>query len=332
MTVAQFGQTNYNTQSGTAYPLQIDANFAVLEQIGAQFAPHAAATPNMTMLVDAGTIFAGGTVTEVAQQTTPTFTAPTGNPRIDRVVVSQSNGAISVVTGTPAASPVAPAIPSGYAPCAQVSLQTSTTAIADSMITDERSLGSLGLGTAAYQAVGTSGSAVPLLDGANTWSAQQSFSDPVAAPGMAASGTELLLQNNTLINCTDLAGTANVPVQAAPAANASQLVQLGQMISNLAGGSGYLEIPIWTGGALFTFILQWKTGSQESVSSGTSLDLSLDWDISFPHGCLFALAGTYGGVLTAILSTYTASSVSFILFNPTNSTETSAPIAIGIGY
>ena len=41
---------------------------------------------------------------------------------------------------------------------------------------------SLGLGTAAVQSTGTSGATVPLLNGANTWSGQQTFSSPVALP------------------------------------------------------------------------------------------------------------------------------------------------------
>lgn len=86
---------------------------------------------------------------------TGTITAPVGNPRIDRVVVDRSTGAISVVTGTPAGSPTAPAFGANKCPVAQILLQTSSTAITNSMITDERELGAMGFGTGAYATPGT---------------------------------------------------------------------------------------------------------------------------------------------------------------------------------
>ncbi|AVA22469.1 hypothetical protein [Rhizobium sp. NXC24] len=46
--------------------------------------------------------------------------------------------------------------------------------------------GNLGLGTAATQNTGTSGATVPLLNGANTWSAAQTIQ---AGPGLAIDGT-----------------------------------------------------------------------------------------------------------------------------------------------
>lgn len=110
-----------------------------LGNIAAQFTPHQAAYPNMTVLVDSGrSIKADGTLISQAQQTTAAFTAPVTNPRIDRIVIDQLTGAISVIAGTPAASPTAPAITAGQRPCAQVLLQTTSTSITNSMITEER--------------------------------------------------------------------------------------------------------------------------------------------------------------------------------------------------
>jgi hypothetical protein len=96
--------------------------------------------PNMTMMVDQGQILDSGALVTNAAQTTGTFTAPaSGYQRIDRVVVDQRTGVISTVTGTPATSnPSAPAIPAGKLPCAQVLLSGTTTAISNSLITDER--------------------------------------------------------------------------------------------------------------------------------------------------------------------------------------------------
>ncbi len=155
MTVGQFLQTNYTTETGTAYPLATDADWAVAARLIDNFAPHAQATPNMTVVLDAGHLFNGTALVEVAAQSTGTIAAPVSNPRIDRVVVDRGSGAVSVVTGTEAASPLPPAIPAGKAPVAQVLLQTTSTAIGNSMLTDERALGALGLASGAYTTVGT---------------------------------------------------------------------------------------------------------------------------------------------------------------------------------
>lgn len=140
MTVATWQQPNNTTQTGTQYLANIDGGFSVHQALAGQFAPHAAATPNMTVVADAGNIMDAGSMVANAQQATTTITAPVGNPRIDRVVADQRTGIISVVTGTPAGSPAVPAIPSGKFPIAQVLLQTTSTAITNSMITDERVL------------------------------------------------------------------------------------------------------------------------------------------------------------------------------------------------
>ncbi len=139
MTVATWTQPNFTTQTAVEYKTNIDGAFSVVGNVAAQFAPHAQDTPAMTIKVDAGYIIhADGTLTTVAAQSTGTITAPVGNPRIDRVILNPSTGAVSVVTGTPAASPSAPAITAGYLPICQIALTTSTTAITNSMITDER--------------------------------------------------------------------------------------------------------------------------------------------------------------------------------------------------
>lgn len=103
-----------------------------------QFKATEAVTPDMTALIKAGKLMYGGTLASQAQQTTSTITAPTTNPRIDRIVIDEQTGAYSIVTGTEAASPSAPAIPTGKLPVCQFQLETTTTAITNSMITDER--------------------------------------------------------------------------------------------------------------------------------------------------------------------------------------------------
>ena len=152
--LASFGQTNFTTQTATVYKTQIDSNSIVMQRIVDCFAPRQSNTPAMTVTLDPGYIFRGTTLTELAAQTTGTITAPTGNPRIDRVVVDKLTGAVSVVTGTPAASPVPPAIPSGKAPVCQVLLQTTSSTITNAMLTDERVIQALGRGAIAEEGIG----------------------------------------------------------------------------------------------------------------------------------------------------------------------------------
>lgn len=140
MSTAPFQQTNFTTQDPATYKGGIDANFAVLSRLGARFAPHAQTVPNMTIAVDAGSIFNGGALAEVAAQNTAPIPAPVSNPRIDRIVVDNA-GVVSVVTGAEAAAPVPPGIPAGRMPVARVLLAVGATAITNTMITDERTAG-----------------------------------------------------------------------------------------------------------------------------------------------------------------------------------------------
>lgn len=103
---------------------------------------HEQSSPNMTARVDPGYIHKDNTITEVAAQNIPTLSAPSTNDRIDRVVID-GDGNVSVIAGTEAASPTAPAIPVGKFPCAQIYLTPSHTEITNSDITDERVVGLL---------------------------------------------------------------------------------------------------------------------------------------------------------------------------------------------
>jgi len=172
MSVATFVQPNFETQGGTDYKTNIDNCFAVLKRLAAAFAPHEQTVPNMTVRLDAGMVFQGGTLTEVAAQNTGTITAPAANPRIDRVVIAQLNGVVSVITGTEAGSPVPPAIPAGKLPVAQVLLQTTTTEIINSMITDERISG--GMGASEYMSLKYQTSPPAPLAGSGTLYARES--------------------------------------------------------------------------------------------------------------------------------------------------------------
>jgi len=103
-----------------------------------QFDPHEASTPDMTVEITAGKVQNGTTLTSIAAQATATITAPSVNPRIDRIVIDNATGVITIIAGAEAGSPVAPDLTIGKIAIAQVLLQTSTTEITNSMITDER--------------------------------------------------------------------------------------------------------------------------------------------------------------------------------------------------
>lgn len=138
MTVSTYDQPSYNQDGGTEYPLNIDAAFQVLRQIAQSGAPHAEDPNSKKIKVDAIEHFDGGTIISQSEQTTSEFTIPSSDDRIDRVVFDESDLSISIVQGTEASSPSAPAIPSGKIPCCQVRLSPSDSTISNDMITDER--------------------------------------------------------------------------------------------------------------------------------------------------------------------------------------------------
>ncbi len=133
---------DFTSQTASVYKANIDAGFAVADRLGWAFAPHeqdvGSPQPDMTLRLAAGAIFDGTTLTEVAAQDTAVITAPSVNPRIDRVVIDKASGAVSVITGVEDASPVAPAISADKLPICQVALVVSQTEIVNADITDER--------------------------------------------------------------------------------------------------------------------------------------------------------------------------------------------------
>lgn len=145
--LATFVQPDYPNQAGngTEYPLAIDAAVAVLAQLAASFAPHENSPQAMNVVVDAGRLWDGSNLVDVAQQVTATITAPAaGMLRRDRVVIDRVTGAAEVVTGTEVASnPQLPAIPAGKLPCCQVGTDTdpldeNTAQLINNMLADER--------------------------------------------------------------------------------------------------------------------------------------------------------------------------------------------------
>ena len=102
-----FVPSNYPQQSGSAYPLNIDAAIAVLARQGDNFAPRSWPTPNMTMFVDPGHVAnysgANPTLTELGQTCTGSTTSSsnqiTGVTNTQGISVGQAVLAYVYVSG-----------------------------------------------------------------------------------------------------------------------------------------------------------------------------------------------------------------------------------------
>lgn len=105
-----------------------------------QFSVESEEPASMSITVRGGRKWDGSTYTTKTDLTLGPITAPTTNPRIDRVVLNRSTLVASIVTGAESATPVAPTIPANSLPLAQISLLTTTTAIDQTMITPETSM------------------------------------------------------------------------------------------------------------------------------------------------------------------------------------------------
>lgn len=74
------------------------------------FATHQQASPDLTLEVEPGVADIQGTIVKFDGGTSPSFTAPASDPRIDLLVIDNT-GTLSRVVGAEAASPVAPDFP-----------------------------------------------------------------------------------------------------------------------------------------------------------------------------------------------------------------------------
>lgn len=111
----------------------------------------------------------------------------------------------------------------------------------------------LGLGDAAVQNIGTSGANVPLLNGANTWAAVQTFSvSPVFSAGLTIpSGQALMLGATTAL----LSGGGGITVLAGAGATTSMILRpsgsgstTGQITVNADGTTSFTNVVIASGG------------------------------------------------------------------------------------
>lgn len=96
-------------------------------------------TPDMTVVVAAGTSMVAGVSATVSAGNVTITAADATNPRIDLIVIN-SSGTKSATAGTAAANPVMPAIPASSAVLAAVYVPANDTTIASNQITDKRVL------------------------------------------------------------------------------------------------------------------------------------------------------------------------------------------------
>lgn len=137
----KFVQPDYATQTGTAYPLNLDADMKVLSRMGAAYNPCAEDNPTaLKVVVQAGAMFVNGALVANAAQTVTLAAAHATLPRIDRVVIDAVTGVASKIDGTAAASPTPPAITAGKLPVAQVLVTALMTVVTNNAITDERAI------------------------------------------------------------------------------------------------------------------------------------------------------------------------------------------------
>lgn len=97
---------------------------------GAVMLPHQQSSPGMTVYVESGVFFVGGTKTTFAGGSTSTFTAPVSNPRIDLIGID-TTGTLQITAGTEGASPAIPAYPPNQIVVAEVHHVVGETAIYD---------------------------------------------------------------------------------------------------------------------------------------------------------------------------------------------------------
>ncbi len=115
-----------------------DEAIKIHRRIAGAFFAHQSNPKGMTVTVEPGQIFSGAVITEIPLTITAPIVAPTTNPRIDRIIYNRDTGAVSVLTGSEAVSPVPPTLNTGLRPIAQLRLKVGQTEISDSDLTDER--------------------------------------------------------------------------------------------------------------------------------------------------------------------------------------------------
>jgi len=151
MTVKTFKQDenpDYTTHTNASdYKDRLERATGAMSEVANNFSPHESDTPNMQVVIEGGKIFSGLAHTVKGRQTTAAFTAPTTNPRIDRIAIDMTTGDLVIREGVEAVSPVPLDYLPHHYPVCQFRLENTTTTISNSAqsatnaeIKDERGL------------------------------------------------------------------------------------------------------------------------------------------------------------------------------------------------
>lgn len=136
--------SNFETQTGTAYKTALDNSIRAGKRIANAFAAHQNTPPSMSVVIEPGMLWVSSNLLETGQQVISGITAPVANSRIDRIVIDKTTGAVSHVQGAEAVSPTVAAIPSNKLPCVHFQLFPGQTVIVNGGLNDERLGGGLG--------------------------------------------------------------------------------------------------------------------------------------------------------------------------------------------
>ena len=134
----KYTQPDRSSQNATEYTSNIDNSIAIHHATSGAFHCSQQDIADMTIAVSSGRMMSGNTLISISGEDISALVAPSANPRIDRVVISRTDGTITVITGSEASSPSAPSLTADTIPLCQILLATTTTTIVNSMITDER--------------------------------------------------------------------------------------------------------------------------------------------------------------------------------------------------
>lgn len=103
---------------------------SILARHFANLLPREQASPNLTLVVAAGSATFATTFVSFAGGNSPSFTAPAANPRIDLLCIN-SSGTLTRTAGAEAGSPTAPAVPVNSIPLCSVYNRVGQTVIHD---------------------------------------------------------------------------------------------------------------------------------------------------------------------------------------------------------
>jgi len=230
---------------------------------GAELQVTASGTPSMVLQVAAGSADingagqdSGSTRAQLRQASSVTVSAsdPT-NPRIDLVVLYDT-GALGVVAGTPAGSPVAPSVPSAAIVLAHVAVAATTTALNSGTITDYRQRLALTADRVAGIAVLSASVDAEGTTAANAIRVSIQVQDEGGNPVLGVSKIRLALLEpiGTAITSTDyainpVAVTGAIVLPSHHAGVSSAFTAMGGIFSTDATGLLVVDVKDTTGGA-----------------------------------------------------------------------------------